>query len=265
MRFVALAVCVSACTFEHGAASGPSDSQPPADARADARADAPLDTSTTPAACRTSDPGLVWCLEFDEANIATATTAIDGSGLHHDPSIANVTTVTRQVPAISQALMLSSTSTISIAKPSDFDVQGFTITAWVRRTSNAELGILDTDHQYTMSINSGDHTIECALSDGSQTQSYLGSAQTNANEWDLVACTFDTADVCTYAFHNGSPSAQSGCQSRTAPVAKNGTTTTVGSWVDGTSHFAGSIDQVRLYSRALTKQEICIAGGLMGC
>ncbi|MGE5184650.1 MAG: LamG domain-containing protein [Acidobacteriota bacterium] len=263
MRWFALAVWLAACGFEHGAAtSDPTDASRPIDAPADVRAivDAP---SAPP--CHASDASLVWCLELDEPNLATAATALDSSGLHHDPSIANVATTTRSVPASSQAITLTTSSTLSLAKPSDFDLQSFTITAWVRRSSNSELGIVDTSKQYTMSITNTDHTVECALSNGSQTVSYDGSAQTGMGEWDLVACTYDQSEVCEYSFRNGSASGQSGCSGRNQTTPTIGTLTTVGSWADGTSHFVGDVDQVRLYSRALTQQEICTAGGLTGC
>ncbi len=264
MRSVALAACLAACGFQHGAAESmnPTDAPRPSDAPGDARK--VIDVPPAPT-CQTSDPSLVWCLEFDEPNLATAAMALDSSGLHHDPSIANITTTTRSVPASSQVITLATSSTISIAKPSDFDLQAFTITAWVRRGSNGELGIVDTSKQYTMSIASTDHTVECAVSNGTQTVSYQGSALTGMSEWDLVACTYDRANVCEYVFRNGSNSSQSGCSGRNLTTATTGTTTTVGSWADGTSHFVGDIDQVRLYSRALTEQEICTAGGLTGC
>ncbi len=264
MRWVALAVCVAACGFEHGAAepSNSSDAPRPIDAAVDARRI--VDAPPAPP-CQTSDTSLVWCLELDEPNLASATTALDSSGLHHDPAITNLTTTTRSVPASSQAVTLTTSSTMSLAKPSDFDLQSFTITAWVRRNSNSELGIVDTSKQYTMSITSTDHTVECALSNGGQTVSYDGSAQTGMSEWDLVACTYDQSEVCEYSFRNGSASAQSGCSGRNQTTATSGTLTTVGSWADGTSHFVGDVDQVRLYSRALTQQEICTAGGLTGC
>ncbi len=264
MRWFALAVWLAGCGFEHGAAqsAGSTDAPRSIDAPADARTN--IDAPPAPP-CRTADASLVWCLELDEANLASAATALDSSGLHHDPAIANLTTTTRSVPASSQAITLTTSSTMSLAKPSDFDLQAFTITAWVRRSSNGELGIVDTSKQYTMSITSTDHTVECALANGGQTVSYAGSAQTGMGEWDLVACTYDQSEVCEYSFRNGSASSQSGCSGRNEMTATTGTLTTVGSWADGTSHFIGDVDQVRLYSRALTQQEICTAGGLAGC
>lgn len=225
-----------------------------------------IDTGPPPPLCDVIDSSLVWCLEFDEAGLASASTTLDGAGMHLDPAISGISVVTRNVPANSQAIALSATSSISIAKPGAFDLQAYTLTAWVNRSSSSELGVLDTSHQYTMSISSVDRTVECSASNQMGTIGTVsGVSATGSNEWDLIACTFDGQHVCSYSLRNGSNVAVGGCGNFNQTLATNGATTTVGQWANGVSTFAGQIDQVRIYNRVLSANEICQNGGLSGC
>jgi hypothetical protein len=266
MRGWSFAWVLAGCSFANGRLIGGDGG--PGDGRDDAH-DAGPDTaidSPGQSPCVVTDPNLVWCLELDEPGLATATTAIDGSGKHHDPTITNITLATRTVPASSQVITTSTASSITLTKPAEFNLQQFTISAWIFRKSTAELGVIDTERQYTLSIDTTDQTVECAISNpAQQTISYTGGSQTGANEWDLIACTYDGAQVCTYSFRNGSLQANQACWSRSSTTATTGTRSSVGSWADSNMHFVGSLDQIRVYSRALSQQEICTAGGLTGC
>ena len=225
-----------------------------------------IDTGPPPPLCDVTDSSLVWCLEFDEAGLASATTTLDGAGQHLDPAISGINVVTRNVPANSQAIALTASSSASITKPSAFDLQAFTLTAWVYRSSNSELGVIDTSRQYTMSISSVDHTVECSASNQIGTIGTLVSVSaTGANEWDLIACTFDGQHLCSYSLRNGSTTAVGGCGNFNQTLGTSGGTTTVGQWANGSSHFVGQIDQLRIYTRALSATEICQNGGLSGC
>ena len=277
MRGWLIALLFGGCSFAPGAGindgtGGSGDAAPPDDSGSSGTTDASgTDATMGDAAlvrppCGVTDNSLVWCLELDEPGLATATTALDSSGNQHDPTISNIAVTTRSVPASSQAITTSATSTITMPKPSDFNVQTFTITAWIRRTSTAELGIVDTTKQYTLSIDSTNQTVECAIANPSQaTVSYTGVSLTGNAEWDLVACTYDGTQVCTFSFRNGSNHSETGCAGRSQTTATNGTTTSVGAWTSSQSHFIGSLDQVRIYNRALTEKQICQSGGLSGC
>jgi hypothetical protein len=222
-----------------------------------------------PNACHTTDASLRLCVEFDDPGLAMATTALDGSGLAHDPAIANMTVGTRTVPAQSQAAQLSSTSTITLATQADFDLQQFTLTAWMKRGASNPAqtqGVIDTGAQYALSIDTFGR-VQCGVTHNGTT-TYPGLAQTNGNEWDLVACTYDGAKLCGYAFPNGSASAQTTCNTFVQSLDTNaGYGTRIGRWAVPTSgsQFIGSLDQVRIYARALSEQELCTAAGLTGC
>ena len=219
--------------------------------------------------CTTTDASLRLCLELDEQGLATASTALDSSGRGHDPAIANLTVVTRTVPTSSQAVQLSSTSTITIPQQTDFDLQQFTLTAWIKRGASAPAqtqGVIDTGTQYSLSIDTFGR-VQCGVTHNGTT-TYPGLAQTGGNEWDLVACTYDGANLCGYAFQNGSATPQTACNGYTNSLDTNaGYGTTIGQWALPTSgsQFIGSLDQVRIYARALSRAELCTAAGLSGC
>src|SRR5215813_9502803 len=104
MRGATLALLVG-CGFHHGVVPGPFDDGPttPDSPRPpDGVPDAP--DAAYVAKCGISDSHLVWCLELDEPGLATASVALDSSGLHHDPAISNISIITRTVPASSQAI-----------------------------------------------------------------------------------------------------------------------------------------------------------------
>lgn len=278
MRRVIIGALLScaACSFQHGALADmpmqPDDAKPD-DAKHDS--DAPAMDGPNVAedaalnACDTTDASLRLCIEFDEPDLATATTARDGSGLAHDMTIANIAVAPRTVPAQSQAAQLSSTSTIKLAQHQDFDLQQFTVTAWIKRGASNPAqtqGVIDTGAQYALSIDTFGR-VQCGVThDGTTT--FPGLAQTSGNEWNLVACTYNGSNLCGYAFQNGSASPQTECSSFTQSLDTNaGYGTTIGAWAVPTSgsQFIGSLDQVRVYARALTQQELCTAAGLNGC
>lgn len=270
-RFAAAILGCAACGFSPRSAD---DARPisPADAPlggdAPLTGDAPLASDAPSNPCHTSDTSLRLCLEFDEPGLAMATTALDSSGHGHNATIAGINGAMRTVPASSPAVQLSSTSTITLAQDSDFDLQQFTLTAWIKRGNNLAQtqGVVDTGAQYSLSIDTFGR-VQCGVTHGGTT-TYPGLAQTNGNEWDLVACTYDGANLCGYAFPNGSASPASACNGYAQSVDTNaGYGTTIGQWAVPTSgsQFIGSLDQVRIYARELSRQELCTAAGLSGC
>ena len=265
-----LVLSVAACSFHttNGATPITDAHAGSADAMADAMA---VHSDAALPRCDTSDPSLKLCLEFDEGGLATATTALDGSGLHHDPTIANVTVATRTVPMRSQAVQTAGNTSMSIAPSSDFDLQQFTLSAWIKHGGNPPMqqGVVDTGKQYTLSIDNNGNVV-CAVSHNGTTFGLVPGAPTNTNEWDVVACTYDGSQLCAWTFQNGSSTAMGGCGPFSQSIDTNGGFgTTIASWaqtpIPPSSHFIGSIDQVRIYGRALTSQELCTAAGLANC
>jgi len=260
----AVLALVTGCAFHHGSAvqrdDAPADVGKASDAPADIAIDGP------PPTCDVSDSSLVLCLEFDETGLAGATHAVDGSGKNHDPTLSGIGVTTRTVPASSQAITLTASTAIALAQHADFDVQRFTVSAWVSRNALAEMGVFDVGKQYTISLSSTDGSVECAVSHQTVTTGFSGGSPTAQSEWDLVACTYDGTQLCSHSFRNGSTTAQTMCIPYTLSLDTNvGNGESVGEWTAGASHFTGSLDQVRVYHRALSAHDVCVNGGLTGC
>src|SRR5258706_5680812 len=262
---VAVIALVAGCAFHPGAGTrepddAPADVATPRDAPADVGIDGP------PPLCEVADASLVLCLEFNEVGLAGAANAIDGSGKHHDAALSNIGVTTRTVPATSQAITLTSSTDITLPMHSDFDLQHFTLSAWVKRNALAEMGVFDTGKQYTISLFNADGSVECAVSHQTTTSGFANGSPTASGEWDLVACTNDGAQLCSYSFRNGSKTPTVKCLAYTQSIDTGiGLGTTVGEWAGGGSHFTGALDQVRVYNRALSASQLCVQGGLSGC
>ena len=272
-------VLVAGCSFQSGAAAmlpgtTSGDDGGVADVAATTHDARPTDGNTadgpaTAAACDVPDPtGLVLCLEFDDASLATM--AIDSSGKGHNAT-SNVPAgnlVTRTVPITSQAIQVVSTTEILVADSADFDAAAYTAMAWVHRENQPNTGglysVIDLGQQFAIAIND-DATIGCALQ-VSSTESFLvtGPAVT-LNEWDVLACTYDGTNVCDYVFHGSSTTPNTTCTS----IGSNDTASTagiaIGSATAGGDHLAGKLDSALLFTRTLTASEICAAAGLTGC
>src|SRR5580704_9795701 len=91
-------------------------------------------------ACGTTDAALVLCLEFNEAGLATATTAVDSSPAHNDAAISVITVTTRDVPAMSQAIEVTSNSSVKVAASGDFGSTKYTTSAWFDISGSAPPG-----------------------------------------------------------------------------------------------------------------------------
>ena len=221
--------------------------------------------------CTTSDSTLALCLELEDEGTAVA---IDGSGKNHDAQVVGATAFTRDVPATSRALTLSSISSMMVADSPDFDLQTLTISAWVRRTAlpanNQRFGVVDVGRkQAALAIDAAGKVV-CMVRTAADIWIGTGGA-TAVNEWSLVACTFADDELCMYVFKNGSatPTVQCGFTDG-APldlsIASGGA---IGALFDTSnqpvSKLIGAIDSIRIYKRALTAGELCSANGISGC
>ena len=230
MRCVALlAFALVGCSFDL-----PKTSYPPADTLAD-----------TPALPFCGQAGVVACYEFEG-------TTTDGTANHLDGTMTNVTFVTGKRGL---ALQSDATSAIDVADSALFDIAALTIEAWIYPTqlpaAGQRMGILDADGQYSFFLyDSG--RLQC-VAGGSSNQV---EANIPANQWTHVACTYDGANRLIYV-NGGLISETTG-----GAISISGTTgiTIAGNNPPGGgSRLVGMIDQVRLWSRALTNAEISTA------
>jgi hypothetical protein len=260
----ALLVMLGACGFQPAPVTSGDVNMP------DARPDTPIDTTIAGAPCYVPDrTGLVMCLELDDT---PGTSAADGSGRHHDATVANVATVTRDVPANSQAGRIISTSTIQADPSPDFDIQQLTLELWVHREGSPASGggiyaLIHNRAQYYMAIDEND-AVKCIIEEGSNFTIATGPAL-GFDEWDFAACTYDGTNLCPYVVTPAG--AQAGtCTVQTITINTGYTSgISIGSLtqVNGMhiDHLAGELDSARIFSRALTVHEICQDAGVTGC
>ena len=280
MRWLCLIV-VAGCSFEAPAAITSPDA---AGAGVDAPPGEPPpppppgDTPPPPDAppartCTTSDGALEVCLELDDA-FGTGI-ALDGSGHLRDATLDSVTTATRDVPVVSQAAGISISTTIRLAETSALDMQTATLVAWVQRSSlpnsGGRFGVVDIGRrQAAMGIDDTGHVVCFVKTDDTIWVRPGGS--TRLNEWALAACTYDPPMLCAYSFRNGSSSPEVTCGNTDGASLDTSSTsgTAVGALFDvdtGSlqSHLKGNVDGVRIYSRALSQDELCNSGNIPGC
>lgn len=138
----------------------------------------------------------------------------------------------------------------------DFTNPGLTVSAWVRPTSESlSMGsIVWKDEQWALSLSSGADTLRAQVeTDGKS--AWGGSAVDVtypfvAGVWAHIAFTYDGSDVIVYV--NGTPRGTP--VGASGDIVDNGAPVTIGagnSWL-----FAGTIDDVRVYNRALSEEEV---------
>lgn len=227
-----------------------SDGLASGDGSADAGADA---------ACRSDDPSLVAWFPFDETS---GTTAADCSQQRLvATSIGNV--LPRWTTGrIGGALAVDGESCLDVAGGALFAFEGapFTITAWVNVTTystSASTGRFIAAHKSKNGWHVGTDApkrfeLDLEYGDGGKLET---SGTVQLATWTHVAAVYDPG-VRRTAYVNGVP-AQSFAD---APAAFDALPTTpslrIGCRSPGSNSFAGSIDELRIYSRVLTDGEI---------
>jgi hypothetical protein len=186
--------------------------------------------------------GVVACYELEG-------TTTDGTANHLDGTMTNVRFV---MGKRGMALQSDATSAIDVADSALFDVAALTIEAWIHPTqlpaAGQRMGILDADGQYGFFLYESGR-LQCTAG-GSSNQV---EANVPANQWTHVACTYDGANRLVYV------DGRLISETTGSAISTGGTTgiTIAGNNPVGDgSRLVGMIDQVRLWSRALTDAEI---------
>jgi hypothetical protein len=196
--------------------------------------------------CSVLDTSLVGCWEFDDN--------LNDSGPHHLDITGSVSPPAYVAghTAGGEAIV-TNTIDLNVADSPILDVNAVTIAAWVYVTmlpdANKHWAVLDNNNQYALYVeNNG--SIRCYA--GASTANMSGVIQ--ANVWTHVACTGEGATLRAYV---------DGQQVATGILAGIPTSSTTGLTLgsdnpSGTgSRFQGWLDDVRLYNRALSADEIC--------
>lgn len=139
----------------------------------------------------------------------------------------------------------------------DVDVSGtITVGAWVYPTSTQTSTIVSknstaSDSQTNLTLASSVPTIQMTIGGSGTTATDTGNALPN-NTWSYVAATYDGSDLDLYVDGDLADTTPA-----TGAIATNNLVWTIGRFADsGSSYFAGAIDEVKMYSRALSANEI---------
>lgn len=151
-------------------------------------------------------------------------------------------------------------STANISTKS-FDVSGsITVSAWVKPSSSSQSGKFVAKHssasdvQGTISETSGYAQFEITTG-GIYNSAYIGApaGQLPAGVWSLVTGVYDRSTASVYV--NGTLATS---VTASGAIATNSLPWTIGAMPSNTNNFSGSIDDARVYSRALTQAEIAM-------
>ena len=222
--------------------------------------DQPTDDPPITRNCAQGDTSLRLCIDFDD----DTTLAGDGSSRGHDPALAaGLTMMTRDTEL---AVQMSSSSRLQIAEHADFDIASdLTISMWVKNEARPTSGaywMLDNNNQYAMSLQS-DGQVRCGL--GADTVDSVASLD---DSWHHVACTYDGNRLKVYI-----DGWVAGCRTLARPIAITGTEgLAIGSNIGSTAgvltftgNYVGGLDNVQVFARTWSDQELCAANGSAWC
>jgi hypothetical protein len=219
-------------------------------------------------ACGVTDSALVLCLEFDEPDLATARVALDGSPAHNNASISDVAVTTRTVPITSQALELSTGSTVSVAPTTDLEPAQFTVSAWLDPATSGPAGVVGGS-DYELDVETGTDLVVCTLltatSPPAISAQSIAAEPLGAGQWGFVACTYDGVQLCAYAGGSAATVEIPQCNPGGPVTASGSGGLDIGQSALGQAAYAGGIDSVRVFTRALSAAELCAEAGLTGC
>ena len=206
-----------------------------------------------------NDLGLVGHWSFDSGDVS-GTTVLDQSGNGN-----NGTTVSdpKQIPGkLGQALSFNGSSSVVV---NSFPINTLTLSAWIRTTQivgssgSAQIINRDTtggnnsrDWQFRIQGSPAVPTI-ILFNTGGAIAGVVASTTVNDGKWHLVTATWDGATIRMYVDGkaSGSPASFSGTLNSGSPLLF-----AEASGITGGSNFNGTIDDVRIYDRALSASDV---------
>jgi hypothetical protein len=258
---VIVVAAASGCTFRASASTDASESVP-IDASNVAPDDGPVpvDSGLSRAACSAPDAtGLVACYEFDDS--FADGTLLDSAINHHDATTSGMSPATR---GTSHAASVGSQAKTYAPQTTDFDRHdAYTIAMWIHPRSlpfGGAYGLVDHENQYAMALVDdqidGFVMVRCIHTNVDAEW----VAMTSSTSWTFIACTYDGDNLCSRRF-TSSGDHDAFCHSGAGQPNATGTHGLAIGHLSNNGNpgnrFDGDIDSVQLYSRALTKAELC--------
>ena len=207
------------------------------------------------ATTQAASTGLVASYPFSEG---VNTTTADHSGNANHGTITGATWTAQG--QFGNALSFNGTTnfvSIPDAATLDLSIAG-TVEAWVRMSSASRWNAVlakgnsnsDQAHNYAIEINTANR-VWCILGNGTSSLTVTSATALSVNTSYHIACTWDGATVSLYI--NGALNASSD-----QTISPNGNTSPlyIGQFGGNSDRFAGTIDEVRIYNRALSPTEI---------
>lgn len=207
--------------------------------------------------CTLADASLRLCIDFDDPEWLTS----DGSGRGHDAVGDGYFVMTRDSE---QAVMVDTRSHLVVAETPDLDIrENLTITLMARPSSYPAMGqaywALDNNRQYFISYKD-DGKFRCGI--GSTTLDAAVPMPKDA--WYHVACTYDEGQL--RLFINGQ---LAGCRNAPALTIDGTEGLAIGGNIGAgdsfTDQFVGGLDNIEVFARTYSMDEICDAAGTTNC
>jgi hypothetical protein len=201
----------------------------------------------------TASPGLVASFGFNEGSGATV---FDSSGKNNIGTIANATWTA--AGKFGSALSFNGTSSwVTVLDAPSLDLtNGLTLEAWVKPSTltgwrTALLKESAGGLSYALYAHNNTPNPAVTVQIGGGDRSAGGTSPLPLNTWTHLAATYDGAQLRLYV--NG---VQAGSRAQTGNIAVSAAPLRVGGNAVWTEFFAGLIDEVRVYNRALSPAEI---------
>ena len=250
-----LSCALAACAFEPSPlAGGPGPSPAPdaagavdataPDAALDTGADAASGDAGSPAAfCDPADPELVGCFRFEDTTDDASGAALAG----------NAATVGFEQGVSGRAAVFTAASALQITETPALDVAAVTVEMWVRPdglpVAPARAGLFDNSGQYALFV-LDNARLRCsgngeAIVDGALT----------VGLWTHVACVHDGQSITLYIDGLVRATGAAGAINLAPATGSNIGSDNPG----GNDDFIGRIDELRIWSRPRTPDEICAA------
>jgi hypothetical protein len=247
VRYLTLAIAMTGCSFV-----SPPESP-----------EVILPSPTPPAAqpCRTDEPGVALCVDFEDRPLLNMATDRSRNANH----VAAVDVSPRQRTADEQAVTLRPTSSLRVPESAALDLPQLTIEMWIfpdqQPPKHVDVGLFDNPGQYTMRLQDN-LRIRCGLVGAAQVSS---ASAVPKQQWSHVTCRYAEGELRAYV--NGHLSACRTAAAIPLPIAVG---SAIGSELKPSAdlataevidRFIGGIDNVRIYDRALDEAAICAAAG----